>query len=150
MTEIEPTIDNVREGDTVTIERGTPGEPGHQSETIRVRTDTEPTRYTRTNGALSDRVLAHGWTITRITRPTPQIPAKPGTRFWARWKSESPREYIGIIGGRFVDLTDGAMWERDMFEREHTVVPAPEPETVPVPADLLREAAARCRSLGGA
>ena len=129
MTEIKPTIGNVQPGDVVTIERGTPDEPGHETLAARVTEEREPVAYTCSLGWLRGRAMYEGWKIARITRPAPPIPSKQGERFWARWGSESPREYIGIVGGRFVDLTDGAMWERDLFERFHTVVPAPEPET---------------------
>lgn len=145
MTEIEPTIENVREGDVVTIERGTPDEPGHETLAARVTEEREPVAYTCSLGWLRGRAMYEGWKIARITRPAPQIPDEPipddpGERFWARWRSADPREYIVTDGDRIVDLTDGGSWERDLFERRHSVVPAPEPETVPVPADLIREA----------
>ena len=133
MTEIEPTIENVREGDTVTIERGAPGEPGHASLTYLIASSSDKAVWSHEVTVSRVQKLTEsdmGYRITRITRPAPQIPSEQGERFWARWKSESPREYIGTIGDRFVDLTDGAMWERDLFERCHTVVPAPEPEAV--------------------
>lgn len=146
MTEIEPIIENVQPGDTVTIERGAPGEPGHASFTLEIVSSPgedmgvhEATLSYIQGIAESDL----GYRITRIIRPTPPVPPipdEPGVRFWARWRSVVVREYIVTDGDWIVDLTDGGSWERDLFERRHTVVPAPEPETVPVPADLIREA----------
>ena len=140
MTEIEPTIDNVREGDTVTLERGTPDEPGHETLAARVTEEREPVAYTCSLGWLRGRAMYEGWKIARIVRPSLPIPIDPGERFWARWVEENePREYIVTYGNQIVDLSNGEPWKRGMFESSHTVVPAPEPETVPVPADLIRE-----------
>lgn len=140
MTEIEPTIDNVQPGDVVTLERGTPDEPGHETLAARVTEEREPVAYTCSLGWLRGRAMYEGWKIARITRPAPPIPTTPGTRFWARWGSEDPKEYIVTHEQAIVNLDSGAQWARDLFERNHTVIPAPEPETVPVPAECIREA----------
>lgn len=135
----------VQPGDVVTLERGMPDEPGHETLAARVTEEREPVAYTCSLGWLRGRAMYEGWKIARITRPSPPVPDEPipddpGERFWARWRSADPREYIVTDGDRIVDLTDGGSWERDLFERRHAIVPAPEPETVPVPADLIREA----------
>ena len=130
----------VQPGDIVTIERGTPDEPGHETLAARVTEEREPVAYTCSLGWLRGRAMYEGWKIVRITRPALAIPTEPGTRFWARRRAPDPREYIVTNRGRIVSLSDGETWNRDLFERNHTVVPAPEPETVPVPADLIREA----------
>ena len=137
MTEIEPTIENVREGDVVTLERGTPDEPGHETLAARVTEEREPVAYTCSLGWLRGRAMYEGWRIARITRPAPSIPIDPGGRFWARWDSGQVEEYIVTDGQELVRLSSGTRWCRADFP--HTVVPAPEPETVPVPADLIRE-----------
>ena len=139
MTEIEPTIENVREGDVVTIERGTPDEPGHETLAARVTEEREPVAYTCSLGWLRGRAMYEGWKIARITRPAPPITTTPGERFWAVGGiSKEPREYLVTDEGTVVALDWGTQW--DLADFPFTVVPAPEPETVPVPADLIREA----------
>lgn len=133
----------VQPGDTVTIETGTLGKPGHEAFTFEIveSLGKEMKGYEVTVGYVRRITESDaGFRITRITRPAPTIPTALGERFWARWRSRDPREYIVTEGDRIVDLTDGGSWERDLFEHRHSVVPAPEPETVPVPADLIREA----------
>ena len=138
MTEIEPTIENVREGDVVTLERGTPDEPGHETLTARVTEEREPVAYTCSLGWLRGRAMYEGWKIARITRPAPQIPTTPGTRFWASViRGHDPMEFIVTDSGTAINLTHGMTHNLDGFP--YIVVPAPEPETVPVPADLIRE-----------
>lgn len=132
----------VQPGDVVTLERGTPDEPGHETLAARVTEEREPVAYTCSLGWLRGRAMYEGWKIARITRPAPPIPAplipaKPGTRFWARWDSGEVEEYIVTDGQELVHLYSGTKWRRADFP--HVVVPAPEPETVPVPADLIRE-----------
>ena len=83
--------------------------------------------------------MYEGWKIARITRPAPPIPTTPGERFWARRGGLRVVEHIVTDEQVIVDLDSGTQWDRNLFERAHTVVPAPEPETVPVPADLIRE-----------
>lgn len=139
MTEIEPTIENVREGDIVTLETGTPGEPGHGSNTYRAMSGWHGIGGERSLDTL--RTLTRvGYRITRIDRPAPPIPTTPGERFWARRGGLRVVEHIVTDEQVIVDLDSGTQWDRNLFERSHTVVPAPEPETVPVPADLIREA----------
>ena len=139
MTEIEPTIENVQPGDVVTLERGTPDEPGHETLAARVTEEREPVAYTCSLGWLRGRAMYEGWKIARITRPAPPIPDEPGERFWAVGSmSQKPREYIVTDERAAVSLSLGAQW--DLADFPFTVVPAPEPETVPVPADLIREA----------
>ena len=130
----------VQPGDVVTLERGTPDEPGHETLAARVTEEREPVAYTCSLGWLRGRAMYEGWKIARIVRPSLPIPIDPGERFWARWRSESPGEYIVTYGNQIVDLSNGEPWKRGMFESSHVVVPAPEPETVPVPAHLIREA----------
>ena len=150
MSEIEPTVENVKHGDIVLIETGTPGEQGSKSETVRVWAGTEPPRYAQTIGALHDRVIARGWTIARITRPSSPVPDEPGTRFWAvpRYGVWSPREFIVTDEQAVVSLASGVQWDREDFP--YTVTPPPKPETVPVPADLAQEVEDWwCSSAGG-
>ena len=137
MTEIEPTIENVKLGDVVVIESGTPDSPGWVATAHKVsdRGGFCPITIEHLAHNLSD-----GKRLTKITRPAPPIPTTPGERFWARMRSADPREYIVTDEQAIVHLDSGTQWERGLFERNHTVVPAPEPETVPVPADLIREA----------
>ena len=130
----------VQPGDVVTIERGTPDEPGHETLAARVTEEREPVAYTCSLGWLRGRAMYEGWKIARIVRPSLPIPIDPGERFWARWRSEDLGEYIVTYGDQIVDLSNGEPWKRDLFEHQHTVVPAPEPDTVPVPAELIREA----------
>ena len=131
----------VQPGDVVTLERGTPDEPGHETLAARVTEEREPVAYTCSLGWLRGRAMYEGWKIARIVRPSLPIPIDPGERFWARWVEENePREYIVTYGNQIVDLSNGEPWKRGMFESSHVVVPAPEPETVPVPADLIQEA----------
>lgn len=137
MTEIEPTIDNVREGDVVTLEEGAPDEPGHRAFTTRITGEFETVAHTRSLGWLRGRARREGWRVTRIRRPDPSIPTTPGTRFWATFETKA-REYIATDQDTFVSLIDGMQWDCDKFPG--TVVPAPEPETVPLPVDLIREA----------
>ena len=139
MSEIEPTIDNVREGDAVTIETGTLGEPGYSAFTVRVTRESEPVAYTRSLDWVEVRAREDDSRITRITRPALPIPTAPGERFWAVGSmSQKPREYIVTDERAAVSLSLGAQW--DLADFPFTVVPAPEPETVPVPADLIQEA----------
>ncbi|WP_453974548.1 hypothetical protein [Brevibacterium pityocampae] len=80
-----------------------------------------------------------GYRITRITRPAPPIPTTPGTRFWASViRGHDPMEFIVTDSGTAIDLKHGMTHNLDGFP--YTVAPAPEPETVPVPARLIREA----------
>ena len=129
----------VQPGDVVTLERGTPDEPGHETLAARVTEEREPVAYTCSLGWLRGRAMYEGWKIARITRPAPPIPDEPGERFWAVGSmSQKPREYIVTDERAAVSLSLGAQW--DLADFPFTVVPAPEPETVPVPADLIREA----------
>ena len=141
MIEVEPTVENVQPGDIVTLERGTPDEPGHETLAARVTEGREPVAYTCSLGWLRGRAMYEGWKIARITRPAPPIPTTPGERFWAIVPfMGAPREFIVTDERCVVDLTVGNQWGRQWFEERFTVVPAPKPETVPVPADLIREA----------
>ena len=129
----------VQPGDVVTLERGTPDEPGHETLAARVTEEREPVAYTCSLGWLRGRAMYEGWKIARITRPAPPIPTAPGERFWAVGSmSQKPREYIVTDERAAVSLSLGAQW--DLADFPFTVVPAPEPETVPVPADLIQEA----------
>lgn len=130
----------VQPGDVVTLERGAPDEPGHETLAARVTEGREPVAYTCSLGWLRGRAMYEGWKIARITRPAPPIPTTPGERFWARRGGLRVVEHIVTDEQVIVDLDSGTQWDRNLFERAHTVVPAPEPETVPVPADLIREA----------
>ena len=126
MTKIEPTIENGQPGDVVTIEKGTPGKAGHRSMTV------------KWNKSFIRYHMDNGWRITRITRPAPPIPTTPGERFWAVGSiAPKPREYLVTDARAVVALDLGMQW--DLADFPYTVVPAPEPETVPVPADLIRE-----------
>lgn len=138
MTEIEPTIDNVQPGDIVTVERGTPGELGYSALTVRVTRGAESVAYTRSLDWLAGRARRGVDRITRIDRPAPPIPTEPGERFWARWNSVHVEEYMVTQGENVVHLASGTLWRR--WDFPYPVVPAPEPDTVPVPADLIREA----------
>ena len=144
MTEIEPTIDNVTPGAVVTIERGGPGKPGHTSFTHQIVSS--PGKEMKSHEATVSYVQkitepGMGYRITRITRPAPPIPTTPGERFWAVGDiSKEPREYLVTDERCVVDLTNGKQWGRQWFEERSTAVPAPEPETAPVPAHLIREA----------
>lgn len=144
MTEIEPTVENVQPGDVVTLERGTPDEPGHETLAARVTEGREPVAYTCSLGWLRGRAMYEGWKIARIIRPAPPIPTTPipttpGERFWAVGDiSKGPREFLVTDEGTVVALGWGAQWDLAGFP--YYVVPAPEPETVPVPAHLIREA----------
>ena len=93
--------------------------------------------------------MYEGWKITRITRPSPPIPIEAGTRFWASViRGHDPVEFIVTDSGTAINLTYGMTHDLDGFP--YTVVPAPEPETVPVPADLIREAEERSHDLSDA
>ena len=142
MTEIEPTIDNVTPGAVVTIERGGPGKPGHTSFTHEIVSSPGPEMGSHEATVSHVQKLTEpgmGYRITRITRPAPPIPTTPGERFWAVGSiSNEPREYLVTDARAAVALDLGAQW--DLADFPYTVVPAPEPETVPVPADLIREA----------
>lgn len=129
----------VQPGDIVTIERGTPDEPGHETLAARVTEEREPVAYTCSLGWLRGRAMYEGWKIARITRPALPIPTTPGERFWARRGGLRIVEHIVTDEQVIVDLDSGTQWDRNLFERSHTVMPAPEPETVPVPADIIRE-----------
>lgn len=137
MTEIEPTIENVKLGDVVVIESGTPDSPGWVATAHKVSDRGGFPAITIETLACN---LNDGKRLTKITRPAPPVPTTPGERFWARWESADPSEYMVTDEQTIVHLDSGTQWERGLFERSHTVVPAPEPETVPVPADLIREA----------
>ena len=133
MTEIEPTVDNVRVGDVVTYETGKPGEPGYTLEVRRV--DDAPVS---TDGialaTVRGRARGGYYRLTRITRPAPPPPARPGERFWARYESADHAEEF-IVTRRngatlLVSLYDGLTWTPEGHSESFTVVPAPEPETV--------------------
>lgn len=132
----------VQPGDIVTIERGVPGKPGHETFTFEIVESLGKGMkgYEVTVGYVR-RITEPGamYRVTRITRPAPPIPDEPGTRFWAVDDiSKVTREYLVTDEGAAVALDWGTQW--DLADFPHTVVPAPEPETVPVPADLIREA----------
>lgn len=142
MSDIEPTIDNVQPGDTVTVETGVLGEPGYKAFTVRATGQAELVVHTRSLDWVATRAKRDGYRITRITRitrPALPVPTTPGTRFWAVGSSsQKPREYL-VTGARAVVALDwGTQW--DLADFPYTVVPAPEPETVPVPARLIRRA----------
>lgn len=142
MPDIEPTIDNVTPGAVVTIERGGPGKPGHTSFTHEIVSS--PGKEMGSHEATVSYVQkitepGMGYRITRITRPAPPIPTTPGERFWARRSAENePREFLIVNGGLIVAIDVGIPWDRSDFN--WTIVPAPEPETVPVPAELIEAA----------
>lgn len=136
MTEIEPTIENVKLGDVVVLESGTPNSPGWIATAHKVSDRGGFCVVTIETLACN---LNDGKRITRITRPAPPVPSTPGERFWASViRGHDPMEFIVTDSGTAINLKHGMTHNLDGFP--YTVVPAPEPETVPVPADLIREA----------
>lgn len=141
MTEIEPIIENVKLGDVVVIESGTPDSPGWVATAHKVSDRGGFCPITIEHLA---RNLSDGKRLTRITRPSLPIPTKVGERFWARYEGvDHVEEFIVTLRHGetlFVSLHDGLTWTPKDHDESFTVVPDPEPETVPVPADLIQEA----------
>lgn len=138
----------VQPGDVVTLERGTPDEPGHETLAARVTEGREPVAYTCSLGWLRGRAMYEGWKIARITRPAPPIPDEPipdepGERFWGNWHGQMLEFIVTDEQSALVLDGSGTLLSFPVIRDHCTVVPAPEPETVPVPADLIREAGDR-------
>ena len=122
----------------MTLDLCTPGEPGY---TLSVNRVDDSSVYNRDIALATVRGRVRGgyYRLIKITRPAPPVPTKPGERFWASViRGHDPMEFIVTDSGTAINLKHGMTHNLDGFP--YTIVPAPEPETVPVPADLIREA----------